>query len=161
MSANLVNTSATNQSKWDLVITRVFDAPRQLVFRAWTDPKQVAQWWGPNGFTNPVCELDVRPGGEIRIHMRAPNGVIYPMKGVFEIVEPERIVFVSSALDENGNSMFDVLNTITFVEQHGKTSLTMQARVLRETAVAPQYLQGMEVGWNQTLDRLGNHLMGG
>ncbi len=162
MSANLANTSATNQSKWDLVITRVFDAPRQLVFRAWTDPKQVAQWWGPNGFTNPVCELDVRPGGEIRIHMRAPNGVIYPMKGVFEeIVEPERIVFVSSALDENGNSMFDVRNTITFAEKQGKTSLTMQARVLRETAIAPQYLQGMEAGWNQSLDRLGNHLMGG
>ena len=67
-------------------------------------------------------------------------------------------MFVSSALDEKGNSMFDILNTISFVEQQGKTLLTMQARVLHETAVAPQYLQGMEIGWNQTLDRLGDHL---
>lgn len=160
MSGNLGKTSATeHESKWDLTITRVFDAHRQLIFKAWTDPRQVAQWWGPKGFTNPVCEVDARVGGEIRIHMRAPNGVIYPMKGVFEeIVEPERIVFVSSALDEKGNSMFDILNTISFVEQQGKTLLTMQARVLHETAVAPQYLQGMEAGWNQTLDRLGDHL---
>jgi len=161
MSSNLAKTSGTNQSKWDLVITRVFDAPRHLVFRAWTDPKHVAQWWGPNGFTNPVCDLDARAGGEIRIHMRAPDGAIYPMKGVFEeIVEPERIVFVSSALDENGNSMFDVRTTVTFAEKQGKTSLTMQARVLHETAVATQYLQGMEAGWTQSLERLANHLRG-
>lgn len=160
MSAKSANTSATkSESKWDLEITRVFDAPRHLVFQAWIDPKQVAQWWGPNGFTNPVCELDVRPGGEIHIHMRAPNGVIYPMKGVFEeIVEPERIVFVSSALDENGNSMFDILNTITFAEQHRKTTLTLHAQVLHETTVAPQYLKGMEAGWMQSLERLANHL---
>src|ERR1700687_1787215 len=94
-------------SEWDLVLTRVFDAPREIVFKAWTDAKQMAQWWGPNGFTNPVCELDVRVGGAMRIHMRAPNGVVYPMKGIFkEIDEPNRLVFVSSALDEKGNSMF-------------------------------------------------------
>src|SRR5579872_2745820 len=140
MSANLANTSGTNQSKWDLVITRVFDAPRHLVFRAWTDPKQVAHWWGPNGFTNPVCELDVRPGGAMRIHMRGPDGVVYPMKGTFEeIDEPNRLVFVSSALDEKGNSMFDIRNTVIFAEQGGKTALTLQARILKTTAQAPQY----------------------
>jgi len=148
-------------AEWDLVITRVFDAPREQVFRAWTDTRHMAQWWGPKGFTNPVCELDVRVGGAIRIHMRAPNGVVYPMSGVFEeITEPERLVFVSSALDENGNSMFDVLNTVTFAEQRGKTTLTLQARVIKATAQAPQYLKGMEAGWSQSLDRLGDLLDG-
>jgi uncharacterized protein YndB with AHSA1/START domain len=159
MSANNAKVSAGTESEWDLAITRAFDAPRNLVFRAWTDCEQVTQWWGPSGFTNPVCEMDVRVGGAIRIHMRAPNGVVYPMSGVFEeIVEPERLVFVSSALDEHGNSMFDVLNTILFAEQHGKTTLTLQARVIKATAQAPQYLKGMEAGWTQSLDRLGAHL---
>src|ERR1700689_4045546 len=85
----------------ELTITRVFDAPRNIVFAAWTDAKQLAQWWGPTGFTNPVCEIDVRPGGAIRIDMRAPDGTIYPMTGVFvEIVPLERIVFTSFALDK-------------------------------------------------------------
>jgi uncharacterized protein YndB with AHSA1/START domain len=159
MSANHAKIDAT-EPQWDLVITRVFDAPRKLVFKAWTDPAHVAQWWGPSGFTNPVCEMDVRVGGAIRIHMRAPNGVIYPMTGVFkEISEPDRLVFVSSALDEKGNSMFDVLTTVLFADQHGKTALTMQARVIKTTALAPQYLQGMEAGWTQTLNRLGDYLV--
>jgi uncharacterized protein YndB with AHSA1/START domain len=161
MSANNARISAVKESSgWDLVITRVFDAPRALVFKAWTDTKHMAQWWGPNGFTNPVCELDVRVGGAMRIDMRAPNGVVYPMKGVFEeIEEPERLVFVSSALDDKGNSMFDVLNRVTFVEQRGKTELTLQARVIKATAQAPQYLQGMQAGWTQSLDRLGAYLV--
>lgn len=160
MSANNARVSAAVEaSEWDLVMTRVFDAPRELVFKAWTDTRHMAQWWGPKGFTNPVCELDVRSGGAIRIHMRAPNGVVYPMSGVFEeITAPERLVFVSSALDENGNSMFDVLNTVTFAEQRGKTTLTLQARVIKATAQAPQYLKGMETGWSQSLDRLGDLL---
>src|ERR1700681_2485690 len=70
-------TGTTESSEWDLVIARVFDAPRSLVFRAWTDARHTAQWWGPKGFTNPVCELDARVGGAIRIHMRAPDGVVY------------------------------------------------------------------------------------
>jgi uncharacterized protein YndB with AHSA1/START domain len=140
-------------------MTRVFDAPRELVFKTWTDTRHMAQWWGPNGFTSPLCELDVRPGGAIRIDMRAPNGIVYPMKGVFEeIVEPERLVFISSALDEKGNSMFDILNTVTFAERGSKTLLTLQARVIKATASAPQYLKGMEMGWTQSLDRLGAYL---
>ena len=160
MSANNARVSTTGASaEWDLVMTRVFDAPKELVFKAWTDTRHMAQWWGPKGFTNPVCELDVRTGGAIRIHMRAPNGVVYPMSGAFEeITEPERLVFVSSALDEKGNSMFDVLNTVTFAEQRGKTTLTLQARVIKATAQAPQYLKGMEAGWSQSLDRLANLL---
>jgi uncharacterized protein YndB with AHSA1/START domain len=160
MSAqNAKISAATESSEWDLVITRVFDAPRELVFQAWTETKHMAQWWGPKGFTNPVCEMDLRVGGAIRIHMRAPDGVVYPMTGVFrEITVPERLVFVSSALDANGNSMFDVLNTVIFAEQRGKTALTLQARVMKATALAPQYLKGMQVGWTQSLDRLADKL---
>ncbi len=160
MSANSARiNAATNSSEWDLVLTRTLDAPREHVFRAWTKRKHMESWWGPKGFTNPVCEVDARVGGEIRIHMRAPDGVVYPMKGVFEeIDEPERLVFISTALDEKGNSMFDILNTVNFVERRGKTELTLQARVIRATAVAPQYLKGMEAGWTQSLERLGDHL---
>lgn len=151
--------AATESTEWDLVMTRVFDAPRELVFKVWTETKHVAQWWGPKGFTNPVCEMEVRVGGAIRIHMRAPNGVVYPMTGVFqEITAPERLVFVSSALDDKGHSMFDVLSTVIFVERSGKTALTLQLRVIKATAAAPQYLKGMEMGWTQSLDRLGELL---
>jgi uncharacterized protein YndB with AHSA1/START domain len=143
----------------EIVITRVFDAPRGLVFRAWTDPKHVARWWGPDGFTNPVCELDLRPGGAIRIDMRGPDGTVYPMAGAYrEIVEPERLVFVSAALDAEGTSLFEVLTTVTFAERGGKTALTLQAKVIRASAGAAPYLEGMEAGWTQSLERLAGYL---
>jgi len=159
MAASNAKINSLDASPDDLVITRVFDAPRELVWKAWTDPKLVAQWWGPKGFTNPRCEWDARPNGSIHIDMRAPDGVVYPMSGTFqEVVEPERLVFVSSALDENGNSMFDVLSTVLFADQRGKTSVTLRLRVISVTARAPQYIKGMEMGWQQSLDRLGEHL---
>jgi uncharacterized protein YndB with AHSA1/START domain len=143
----------------ELVLTRVFDAPRELVFKAWTDPKLVAQWWGPRGFTNPVCELDVRPGGAILIHMRGPDGTVYPMTGVYqEVVEPERIVFTSAALDDKGNPMFEVLTTVTFAEQDGKTKQILRARVIKSTVQAAPYIAGMEAGWTQSLERLTAYL---
>jgi uncharacterized protein YndB with AHSA1/START domain len=147
--------AATPTSHRELVITRVFDAPREVVFKAWTDPERLKRWWGPKGFTNPVCEVDLRPGGAIRIHMRGPDGTVYPMTGIFqEIVEPERLVFTSSALDKNGNPLFEVLTTVTFLEQSGKTKLTLRASVTKATAEAAPYLAGMEQGWSQSLDRL-------
>jgi uncharacterized protein YndB with AHSA1/START domain len=147
--------TAANSVGKEVAFTRVFDAPRRLVFQVWTDPKHVAQWWGPHGFTNPRCEWDARPGGAIHIDMRGPDGRIYPMTGTFdEIVEPERLVFTCSALDEAGNSLFDVETTVTFAERGGKTTLTMQARVVKSTANAMQYIQGMEAGWTQSLERL-------
>jgi uncharacterized protein YndB with AHSA1/START domain len=151
--------SGAEPGNGEFVITRVFDAPRELVFKAWTDPKRVARWWGPFGFTNPVCELDVRPGGAIRIHMRGPDGTIYPMTGVYhEIVEPERLVFTSAALDGKGNPLFEVLHTITFAEQGGKTTLIMKARIAKTTLEAAPYLAGMETGWKQSADRLVEHM---
>ena len=144
----------------ELVITRVFDAPRERVFDAWIDPGQLAQWWGPKGFTNPVCEVDARPGGAIRIDMRAPDGTVYPMTGAFrEIARPERLVFTSAALDKAGKPLFEVLNTVTFAERGGKTTLTLRARVSKATAEAAPYLEGMDEGWSQTLDRLGAHVI--
>jgi len=144
----------TNKEK-ELALTRVFDAPRELVFKVWTDPKHVAQWWGPRGFTNPVCELDLRPGGAILIHMRSPDGIVYPMRGVFqEVVPPERLVFTSAALDSDGNPMFEVLTTVTFAEEGGKTKQILRARVIKKTAQAAPYLAGMEQGWTQSLERL-------
>ncbi len=143
----------------ELVLTSVFDAPRELVFKAWTDPKRVAQWWGPHGFSNPVCELDLRPGGAIRIHMRGPDSTVYPMTGVYqEVAEPERLVFTSAALDEKGHPMFEVLTTVTFAEQGGKTKQILRARVIRRTAQAAPYLSGMEAGWTQSLERLAEFL---
>jgi uncharacterized protein YndB with AHSA1/START domain len=151
------NTMANEQQ--ELLLTRVFDAPRELVFKAWTDPKRVAQWWGPHRFTNPVCELDVRPGGAIRIHMRGPDGTVYPMSGVYqEVVEPERIVFTCAALDAAGRPLFEVLTTVTFAEQGGKTKQTLHARVIKRTAEAAPYLKGLEAGWTQSLERLAEYV---
>jgi uncharacterized protein YndB with AHSA1/START domain len=128
MRASNVKINTAAESPWDLVLTRVFDAPRELVWKAWTDPAQVEQWWGPKGFSNPRCEWNARPKGSIRIDMRAPDGVVYPMSGVFqEIVEPERLVFISSALDENGKSMFDIHNTVIFSDHGDKTSITYRS----------------------------------
>jgi len=139
----------------ELVTTRVFDAPLELVFKAWTDPERLKRWWGPKGFTNPVCEVDVRPGGAIRIHMQAPDGNVYPMTGVFqEIVELERLVFTSSALDQNGEPLFEVMNTVTFAAEGGKTKLTVRASVTKAKGGAAQHLAGMQQGWSLSLDRL-------
>jgi uncharacterized protein YndB with AHSA1/START domain len=151
-----VSTGKSSAAKRELVITRVFDAPRELVFKMWTDPRHMARWWGPKGFTNPVCELDVRPGGAIRIDMTGPNARVYPMGGVYrEIVEPERIVFTSTALeDEQGNPGLENLNTITFAEHNGKTKLTLHVVVLKAAPEAAGALAGMEEGWTQSLERL-------
>lgn len=139
----------------EITITRVFDAPRALVFKAWTDAKLLAQWWGPKGFTNPVCEIDPRVGGALRIHMRSPDGSIYPMKGeIREIVPPERLAFTNIALDEAGNAIIEGFTTVTFADEAGKTRLTLHTRggAVVEKAVA--YLQGMEMGWTMSIDKL-------
>jgi uncharacterized protein YndB with AHSA1/START domain len=140
----------------DLLLTRVFDAPRELVFRAWTERDRLQRWWRPKGFTNPVCEVDVRPGGAIRIEMVGPGGwACPPMVGVFlEAVAPERLVFTTVLLDANGKALFEVLNVVTFEDIGGKTRLTLRAIVTKTTETAQQYLAGMDQGWSESLDRL-------
>ena len=143
-------------SAFRTTFSRLIAAPRRLVWQAWTDPIHLATWWGPAGFTNPRCEIDVRTGGTIRIDMRAPDGTIYPMSGVFQDVVPiERLVFESSALDGQGTSLFDVLNTATFVEEGETTRLTLEARaVALHHPDAANYLKGMDAGWRQSIERL-------
>ena len=139
----------------EITITRIFDAPRALVFKAWTDAKHLAQWWGPKGFTNPVCEIDARVGGALRIHMRAPDGSVYPMKGeIRELVPPERLVFTNIAVDAAGNHLLEGLTTVTFADEDGKTRLTLHTRANAVVENAIAYLQGMEMGWTQSIDKL-------
>ncbi len=139
----------------EITITRVFDAPRVLVFKAWTDAKGLAQWWGPKGFTNPVCELDVRVGGAIRIHMRSPDGSIYPMRGEFrEIVPPERLVFTNIAVEAADQPIIEGLTTVTFIERGGKTTMTLHTRGRAVVDYAVGHLQGMEMGWTGSIDKL-------
>jgi uncharacterized protein YndB with AHSA1/START domain len=139
----------------EVTLTRTFDATRRMVFKLWTEPEHMAQWWGPKGFTNPVCELDARPGGAIRIHMRAPDGTVYPMSGTFrEVVEPERLVFSAIAEDLEGNPLLEALTTVTFAEHGGKTTVTVHAKAVGIAPLAPQMLDGMQAGWTQSLERL-------
>ncbi len=147
--------NAAKYGEGDVVITRVFDAPRDLVWKAWTDPNIMAQWWGPRGFTNPVCELDVRVGGALRIVMRG-CGNDYPMKGVFlEVAPPERLKFTSIAVDQDGNHLLEGETTVTFSERNGKTTLSLKSHAVGLVPIAPQMLAGMEAGWTQSIDKLG------
>ena len=149
------NESAAGPMEREIVLTRLLDAPPSLVFQAWTDPIHMRKWWGPKAFTTPFCEMDVRPGGALRVVMRGPDGVEYPMTGVFqEIVEPERLVFTFVARDGNENPLLEGTTTVTFVGQNGKTKMTVQSRAVGLAPVAPQMLAGMETGWSQSLDRL-------
>jgi uncharacterized protein YndB with AHSA1/START domain len=147
---------APSSMQKDLTLSRVFDAPRALVFRMWVEPKHMAQWWGPHGFTNPVCQLDARPGGAILIHMRGPDGAVYPMTGIFhEIVPPERLVFTAFAEDIDGNALLESHTTVTFEDQgSGKTKVTVKANAVGLAPIASQMLAGMDAGWTQSLERL-------
>lgn len=154
---NARHNDAASTADREIVITRVFDAPRALVFAAWTDPKSVAQWWGPRGFTTTTHHMDVRPGGIWRFIMHGPNGVDYPNKIVYEeVVKPERLVYAHGGDGDDGSRPFHV--TVTFAEQGGKTRLTM--RMLFESFEACENVKkfGAVEGGNQTLERLAEHL---
>ncbi len=145
----------------EVVITRVFNAPRELVFKAWTDPALLAQWWGPRGVTNPECEIDVRVGGAIHVVMLAGDelgglaGQRWPMKGVFQEIEaPGKIVFTNQAVDEDGNVLIDALTTVVLEDEDGKTKLTLTNTAKGVAPQAPQMLEGMEAGWSQSIDKL-------
>ena len=138
-----------------VTLTRVLDAPRALVWKAWTDSKMMAQWFGPRGFTAPVCELDVRVGGSLYIVMRGPDRNDYPMKGVFlAVIEPERLVFTNIATDHDGKHLLEGETEITFAEKDGKTTLVLKTRAVGLVPLAPRMLAGMEAGWTQSIDKL-------
>jgi uncharacterized protein YndB with AHSA1/START domain len=145
----------------ELTLTRVFDAPRALVFDAWTDAKHMAQWWGPHHFTNPVCEIEARVGGRIAIHMRAPDGTTHVTQGEFvEFVRPEKLVFVNNARDLSGTLLLEGATTILFAEEGKKTRMTLHTRVKGHVPMAPMMLKGMEMGWSQSLERLATVVAG-
>jgi uncharacterized protein YndB with AHSA1/START domain len=144
----------------ELTITRIFDAPRSLVYRAWTDPKHMARWFAPKEFTTPVCELDVRPGGAWKIVMRGPDGSEFPGGGVYrEVVPHERLVFTNDAWDQSGKVLLEGFTTVTFEDDDGSTKLTLHTRAVAMVEGAEMMLQGMEEGWNQTIDKLGEMLV--
>jgi uncharacterized protein YndB with AHSA1/START domain len=144
----------------ELTLVRVFDAPREKVFRAWTDEKQLAQWWGPKDFTNPVCKLDARPGGKIYVEMTGPDGTSYPMGGEFQLIDqPSHLLFTATTFeDEKGESGLVDSNAVTFEEDHGKTKMMLHAEVIKAKPEYYMALEGMPEGWKQSLDRLEDFL---
>lgn len=149
----------------ELTIKRTFDAPRELVFKAWTDPKLISQWWGPTDFTTPVSEVDGRKGGKLHIVMHGPKGTIYdvdlPMKGVFtEFDPPKRIVFTNEALhDAKGIPQLITICTVTFTEVGSKTEMTLHILLTKTTTDTEAAWAGAEMGWNQSLDKLTQYLL--
>ncbi len=146
----------------EFTMTRVFDAPRQAVWEAWTDPRQVEQWWGPHGFTNRVRAWDARPGGKIDLDMIWPDGKADPMTGQFvEVTAPERIVMTTGAVpDAQGRPQLEGHDTITFAEEgSGMTRLTVHELITRAEPTVSQALEGAEEGMKQTLDKLEAYLV--
>jgi uncharacterized protein YndB with AHSA1/START domain len=140
-----------------LTFVRVVNAPRTLVWRAWTDPKHAAQWWGPDGCTTPVFEADLRPGGRLRIDMDH-DGDTYSVEGVYEeVVEPERVVHVGR-LERDGMKLFDARMAVTFEEDGGKTTITVRQTLYNLGARAGDALAGAQEGWKQHFDRLEEYL---
>lgn len=160
--------SSQEEQTQQVVITRVLDAPRDVVFKAWTDCERLMGWWGPNDFTTPFCKIDLRPGGVFRNCMRSPDGRDYCGTGVYrEVVEPERIVFTDSFADEQGNPVpatyygmspswpMEMLVTVTFAEHEGKTKLTLR----HDLGSVPISERDMcQQGWSESLDKLAGAL---
>ncbi len=145
-----------------IVICRVVDAPRELVFEAFTDPAQLSQFWGPRGFSAPHCEVDLRIGGCFRIDMRGPDGLAYPCTGVYrEIVPPERIVYTSTASDENpcgGGLPPRAVVTMTFADLGGKTEIKIHTLLQSVADKEAAIKGGFNKGWNDSLDQLADML---
>lgn len=152
-----------------LIVTRVFNAPRELVWKAWTDPEEVKKWWGPKGFTSPVCKVDLRVGGEYLTCMRSPEGKDFWSKGVYrEIIPPERLVMTDSFADEHGNVVpathyglsadfpLELLITVTFEEHEGKTKLTLRHSGIDGINATDR--GNMQQGWEESFDKLAESL---
>ena len=143
----------SNASGSEMIIERVIDAPRELIFRAFTEPEHVKHWWGPNGFTNTIHEMDVRPGGIWRFIMHGPDGTDYPNKIVYvEVTPPERLVYEHSGDRPDGPVSFR--STITREATGGKTKVTLRADLgsVEEFQRAKEF--GAVEGGQQTLARL-------
>jgi uncharacterized protein YndB with AHSA1/START domain len=166
---------STEPEDRDFVISRVFDAPRTLVWKAWTEPEHLAQWWGPKGCTIRVVKLDVRPGGIFHYAMAYQAG--HDMWGRFvyrEIAPLERMVYVSSFSDAEGGITrapfpqlrdtfpLEILNTLTLAEDGGKTTVTVRGHPLNATEEERETYRGMfgsmQQGFTGTFDQLAAYL---
>jgi uncharacterized protein YndB with AHSA1/START domain len=152
------STETALASDGDLIIERIFDAPRGLVWKAWTEPDRLVRWFGPHGFTIPFCEVDLRPGGLLRFCHHSPQGEEGWGKGVYrEVVEPKRIVYSNGFSDAAGNRIerpgfaLETLVTVTFAEQEGRTKVTV-----RHTGLIAD--QGEGRGWSESMARLADFL---
>ena len=138
-----------------LHLTRTFQAPRQAVWDAWTQPEQFKQWYMPAPYSVPNCEFDVRPGGKLTVDTQGPDGVIMPLTGEFKVVdEPSKLVFTNSPLDVAGNQLFEVQHTIELSETDGQTTLRITSEVLSAGEHAGQFLSGMKPGLEQAFEQL-------
>lgn len=165
-------THSTADGERELVITRVLDAPRDLVWKALTEPERLEHWWGPKGFTSSVHRLELRPGGTFLFCQRSTEGREMWGKWVYrEIVAPERLVVVSSFTDKNGNPgrhpfnpnwPLELLTTSTFTEQRGRTTLTVRMVPINATdSEYVTFLDGfkfMEEGFTGTFEKLEKYL---
>ena len=154
------------------IISRTFDAPRELVWKAFTEPARMKEWWGPKGCTVIASKMDLRPGGTYHYGMRMPDGKEMWGKFVYrEIVAPERLVFVNSFSDENGGLTrhpmsptwpLEMLSTFRFTEADGRTTFTVEWRPLdgtaEERATFDSAHQSMTQGWSGTMEQLGAYL---
>jgi uncharacterized protein YndB with AHSA1/START domain len=149
------NNVGTQLAPYTLTIERIFDAPRELIFEAWTDPKHLVHWLGPKGFTGVVIKMDVRPGGAYRFYLRSTEGVEYWQQGVFrEVIKPERFVRTCIWADADGNPTSpEMLMTVTFADHNGKTKLKFEQ--VFETAAAREAHRS---GTASALDRLAAYL---
>jgi uncharacterized protein YndB with AHSA1/START domain len=164
----------------DFVITRVFAAPRDVVWKAWTEPERLAHWWGPKGFTMRVVKLDLSPGGTFHYRMQAPpgspmgNAVLWGKFVYREIVKPERMVFTDSFSDENGGITrhpmsatwpLEVLNTLTFAEHQGQTTVALRVGPINASEEERKTFEGgfasMQQGFTGTFDQLSEYLAQG
>ncbi len=152
-----------------VVITRIFDAPRELIWKAWTEPERVKRWWGPKTFTTPIVKIDLRVGGGYFNCMRSPEGKDYCSKGTYkEIAEPERLVSSDSFADAKGNVVpatyygmdsrwpLEARLDVTFEDIQGKTKMTLRYEGI--AGASEQDLRNMEQGWNEQFDKLVEYL---
>ena len=147
--------AASADAEWQLAITRILDAPRRLVFDAWTDPAQVAQWWGPQGFVTTSCEMDIREGGAFRVGMRSPQGTDHVKRGVYRrIVAPERIEFTFAWEDADGRPGHETLVTVSLAEHGTKTKLTLRQAMFATATARDAHQQG----WVSCLQRFAEYL---
>jgi uncharacterized protein YndB with AHSA1/START domain len=149
-------TSFTTPSDQEVLITRVVDAPRRLVFEAWTSPKHLPHWMlGPPGWTMPVCEIDLRPGGVHRMVWRRTEGTEMEIRGIYkEITPPERLVSTESW----GGDWPETINTLVLTEENGKTTMRLTIRYPSKAARDAALQTGMKEGLNQGYDRLDEYL---